>query len=225
MTRRTILTAGTGLLASTLPGLAAEHDAYDALALAQLIARKQFTALELLHAVRRKAELLQPKLNAFCHLFFDRAEAQIRAGLPAGPFHGVPFALKDLGQYLDGTITSAGSRVWKNAVADHDSTYVSRLKRTGFVLFAKTSTPELGLAYTTESVVYGQTHNPWNLDRTSGGSSGGSAAAVARRVSPVPHASDGGGSLPIPASCCGLFRLKPTPGPPPPGPSQFDGWN
>src|SRR5258708_25050537 len=110
MTRRTILTAGTGLLASTLPGLAAEYDAYDALALAQLIARKQFTPLELLHAVRRKAELLQPQVNAFCHLFFDRAEAQIRPGLPAGPFHGVPFSLTDVGHYLGGTITPAPSR-------------------------------------------------------------------------------------------------------------------
>ncbi|HEX8999154.1 MAG TPA: amidase [Blastocatellia bacterium] len=206
-------------------GLAAEYEKYDALGLAELIARRQITPQELLAAVRQRVEALNPKLNAFCHLFFDKAETQIRQGVPAGPFRGVPFALKDLGQYLAGTITSAGSRVWKDAVADSDSTLVARYKQAGLVIFAKTNSPELGLTTTTESVLYGKTHNPWNLDRTSGGSSGGSSAAVAARILPAAHASDGGGSIRIPASCCGLFGFKPTRGRVPMGPAQFEGWN
>lgn len=222
---KTTAVAGAGLMIGKLTGFAAEYSDYDALGLAELIARKQVSPLELLTAVRQKVELFNPKLNAFCHLFFDKAETQIKQRLPAGPFHGVPFALKDLGQYLTGTITSAGSRVWKNSVADFDSTYVTRLKRAGLVIFGKTNSPELGLTTTTESVLYGKTHNPWNLERTSGGSSGGAAAAVASRILPAAHASDGGGSIRIPASCCGLFGLKPTRGRNPLGPTQFEGWN
>jgi amidase len=217
--------AGAGLTLGNLSGLAAEYDKYDALGLAEMIAKKQITPLELLEAVRRRVEAVNPKINAFCHLFFDRAEAEIKQGLPAGPLHGVPFALKDLGQYLRGTVTSAGSRIWKDAVADFDSTLVTRYKQAGLVIFGKTTSPEFGLTTTTESVLYGKTHNPWNLARTSGGSSGGSAAAVASRILPAAHASDGGGSIRIPASCCGLFGLKPTRGRVPMGPTQFEGWN
>jgi amidase/6-aminohexanoate-cyclic-dimer hydrolase len=181
--------------------------------------------VELLGAVRQRVEALNPKLNAFCHLYFEKAEEQIKNGLAQGPFRGVPFALKDLGQYMKGTITSVGSRVWKDQVADYDSTLVTRYKQAGLVIFAKTASPELGLTTTTESVLYGRTHNPWNLERTSGGSSGGSSAAVAGRIIPMAHASDGGGSIRIPASCCGLFGLKPTRGRVPTGPAQFESWN
>jgi amidase len=217
--------AGADLTLGSLSGLAAEYDRYDALGLGELIAGKQITPLELLRAVRQRAESVNPKLNAFCQLFFDKAETQIKQGLPAGPLSGVPFALKDLGQYLSGTITSAGSRIWKDAVADFDSTLVARYKQAGLVIFGKTTSPEFGLTTTTESVLYGKTLNPWNLERTSGGSSGGSAAAVASRILPAAHASDGGGSIRIPASCCGLFGLKPTRGRVPMGPAQFEGWN
>jgi len=217
--------AGAGLVLGSLTGLAAELDRYDGLGLAELVARKQVTPLELLGAVRQRVEAVNPKINAFCQLFFDRAEAQIKQGPHAGPFGGVPFALKDLGQYLSGTVTSAGSRVWKDSVADYDSTLVARYKRAGLVIFGKTNSPELGLTTTTESALYGKTRNPWNPDRTSGGSSGGSAAAVACRILPAAHASDGGGSIRIPASCCGLFGLKPTRGRVPMGPTQFEGWN
>jgi amidase len=206
-------------------GLAAEYDNYDALGLAELIAKKEITPLELLEAVRQRVEAINPRINAFNQLFFDMAEAQINQGLPEGPFRGVPFALKDLGQYLRGTVTSAGSRVWKDDVADYDSTLVARYKQAGLVIFGKTTTPELGLTTTTESVLFGETHNPWDLTRTSGGSSGGSAAAVAARILPAAHASDGGGSIRIPASCCGIFGLKPTRGRVPMGPDQFEGWN
>jgi len=217
--------AGAGLALSRLAGLAAEIDRYDAIGLADLIARKQVTPGELLDAVRQRVEVVNPKLNAFSQLFFDRAEADIKRGLPAGPFRGVPFALKDLGVYLQGTVTSAGSRVWQSAVAGTDSTLVARYKAAGLVLFGKTTTPEMGLTTTTESALYGQTRNPWNMDRTSGGSSGGSAAAVAARILPAAHATDGGGSIRIPASCCGLFGLKPTRGRVPLGPTQFESWN
>ncbi|HZF41662.1 MAG TPA: amidase [Blastocatellia bacterium] len=209
----------------TLTGLPSEYDKYDALGLAGLIAKKEITPAELLNAVRRRVEAINPKINAFSHFFFDKAEEQIKNGLGPGPFHGVPFALKDLGQYLKGTITSAGGRVWKDQVADYDSTLVTRYKQAGLVIFGKTTSPELGLTTTTESVLYGQTRNPWNLERTSGGSSGGASSAVASRILPMAHASDGGGSIRIPASCCGLFGLKPTRGRAPMGPGQFEGWN
>jgi amidase len=206
-------------------GLAAEYVNYDGLGLAELIVKKKITPLELLNAVRERVEVFNPRLNALCHLFFDKAEAQINQGLGSGPFRGVPFVLKDLNQYLVGTITSAGSRIWKNSVADFDSTLVQRYKQAGLVIFGKTNSPELGLTTTTESVLFGQTHNPWNLERTSGGSSGGSAAIVASRIVPMAHGSDGGGSIRIPASCCGVFGFKPSRGRVPLGPRQFESWN
>lgn len=210
---------------TSLSGLAGEYEKYDGLGLAELIAKKEISALELLSAVRQRVELLNPKLNALCHLFFDKAEAQINQDPGTGPFRGVPFALKDLGMYLTGTITSAGSRVWKNNVASYDSTLVSRYKQAGLAIFGKTNSPELGLTVTTESVLFGQTRNPWNLERTAGGSSGGSAALVASRILPMAHGSDGGGSIRIPASCCGVFGFKPTRGRVPLGPSSFENWN
>jgi amidase len=206
-------------------GLAAEYGNYDGLGLADLIAKKEITPLELLRAVRQRVDALNPKLNALCHLFFDKAEAQISQSLGIGPFRGVPFALKDGGLYLAGTITSAGSRIWKDNIADFDSTLVERYKQAGLVIFGKTNSPELGLTTTTESVLFGQTHNPWSLQRTSGGSSGGAAAVVASRIVPMAHGSDGGGSIRIPASCCGVFGFKPTRGRVPLGPTQFESWN
>src|SRR5262245_37806464 len=155
---------------------------------------------------------------------YDKEE-QIKSGLGQGPFHGVPFALKDLGQCLSGTITSAGGRIWKGQIADYDSTLVKRHTQAGLVIFGKTTSPELGLTTTTESVLYGQTRNPWNLERTSGGSSGGASSSVASRIVPMAHASDGGGSIRILASCCGLFGLKPTRARTPVGPAKFEGWN
>lgn len=208
-----------------LSGLAAEYDQYDGLGLAELIAKRQVTPLELLDAVRQRLEAINPRINAVAHAFFDKAAAQIKEGLAEGPFKGVPFVLKDLGQQLAGTITSYGSRVFKDNTPDFDSTLVTRYKQAGLVIFAKTTSPEFGLTTTTESVLFGKTHNPWNLERTSGGSSGGSSALVASRVVPMAHGSDGGGSIRIPASCCGLFGLKPTRGRVPLGPSQFEGWN
>ena len=211
--------------AMRLSGLAAEYDQYDGLGLAALVAKRQVTTLELFNAVRQRLEAVNPKINAVAQVFFDKAEAQIKQGLPAGPFTGVPFVLKDLGEQLAGTITTSGSRVFKDNTPNFDSTLVTRYKQAGLVIFAKTTSPEFGLTTTTESVLFGKTRNPWNLERTSGGSSGGSAALVASRVVPMAHGSDGGGSIRIPASCCGLFGLKPTRGRVPMGPTQFEGWN
>lgn len=141
---------------STMTGLAKQYTDYDALGLAALIAAKQISPRELLNAVRQRVDALNPKLNAFCHLFFDKAEVQIKDRLGTGAFYGVPFALKDVGQYLSGTITSAGSRLFKNDVAGFDSTLASRHKRAGLVIFGKTNCPELGLTNTTESILFGQ---------------------------------------------------------------------
>ncbi|MEW6207476.1 MAG: amidase [Acidobacteriota bacterium] len=222
--------AGAGAAINVLAGEAKarssiEYDRYDAMGLAQLVAKRQITPLELLNAVRQRVESLNPKLNAFCNLFFDRAEAEIKQGLPDGPFRGVPFALKDLGQHLAGAVTSSGSRVFKNYAPDFDSTLVTRYKKAGLVIFGKTATPEFGLTTTTESVLFGNTRNPWNAERIAGGSSGGAGAAVAARIIPAAHGSDGGGSIRIPASCCGVFGIKPTRGRVPMGPAQFEGWN
>ncbi|MGH9661380.1 MAG: amidase, partial [Bryobacteraceae bacterium] len=213
------------LAAPALLGLAAEIDRHDALGWAGLIAKKQITPEELLRAVRARVEALNPKLNAFCQLFFDKAEAQIKQGLPTGPFRGVPFPMKDIGHQLAGTATTAASRIYKDNVPDFDSTLVERYKRAGLVIFGKTTTPEMGVAPTTESAMYGATRNPWNLERTPGGSSGGAAAAVATRIVPMAHATDGGGSIRIPASCCGVFGIKPTRGRVPFGPTALEGWN
>jgi amidase len=210
---------------TVVSGLAADYTNYDGLGLAELIATGQISALELLHAVRQRVDALNPKLNAFCQLFYEKAEAQIDAGLAPGPFHGVPFALKDLGLYLSGTVTSGGSRIWSSDVASFDSTLSVRYRQAGLVIFGKTNSPELGLTVTTESALYGRTHNPWNPERIAGGSSGGAAAVVASRILPMAHASDGGGSIRVPASCCGVFGFKPTRSRVPLGPSSFEGWN
>ena len=209
---------------ASLSGLAAEYDKYDGLGLAELIAKRQITPTELLNAVRQRVEALNPKLNAFCDLFFDKAEAQIKAGL-AGPFKGVPFALKDIAVHMAGVKTTSGSRAFKNYTPNFDSTLVERYKKAGLVIFGRTTSPEFGLTTTTESALFGQTRNPWDLERTSGGSSGGTSSAVSARILPMAHGSDGGGSIRIPASCCGLFGLKPTRGRVPMGPTQFESWN
>ena len=226
ITRREILTMAAASITLMKTNTAVlEYEKYDALGLAELVHKKEVTPLELLNAARLRYETVNPKINAFASLFFDQAEAAIKQGLPDGVFKGVPFALKDLGMNLTGTVTSYGSKVWKNNLAESDSTLVARYKKAGLVIFGKTTSPELGITTTTESAVYGKTRNPWNLERIAGGSSGGAAAAVASRILPMAHASDGGGSIRIPASCCGLFGMKPTRGRVPIGPNSMEGWN
>tara|TARA_B100000963_G_scaffold326780_1_gene314107 strand:+ start:1400 stop:2827 length:1428 start_codon:yes stop_codon:yes gene_type:complete len=197
---------------------------YDALGLAELVANGDVSAEELLSCAEQRCQNKNPALNAVVTPMWEQALTAIKNGLPAGPFRGVPMPLKDLGQHYQGVVTSNGSRLFADNVSDHDSTLVQRYKASGLVLSGKTNTPEFGLATTTEPVLHGPTRNPWSLEHSTGGSSGGAAAAVAAGMFPVAHASDGGGSIRIPASCCGLFGLKPTRGRVPLGPTAVEGW-
>ena len=199
-------------------------DRKDGLGLAELVRAKEVTAAEVLEATIARAEARNPALNAIVGRLYDEARAAVAAGLPAGPFTGVPYLLKDLGALYTGAETSFGSTFFTGFVADHDSELTARLKRSGLVIFGKTNTPELGLAPSTEPRRFGPTRNPWNLAYSAGGSSGGAAAAVAGGILPMAHATDGGGSIRIPASCCGLFGMKPTRARNPMGPDAGEGW-
>lgn len=196
---------------------------FDALGLAELVRRRQVSPAELLATAIARLDAVEPRLNAVAMRHDDLARTEIARGLPDGPFAGVPFLLKDITMLADTTVTY-GSSAFADNVADHSSTLVERYKAAGLVIFGKTSTPELGLNITTEPRLGGAARNPWNLAHSTGGSSGGSAAAVAARVIPLAHATDGGGSIRIPASCCGLFGMKPTRGRMPMGPDVLEGW-
>ena len=182
----------------------------DATAQAELVRKKQIKPEELLDGAIERIERLNPQLNAVVLPMFEQARAAIAAGLPEGPFTGVPFMLKDLGAMYAGVVQTQGSGFLKHFVSPLDSELTTRYKAAGLVICGKTNTPEFGLVPTTEPRLFGAAHNPWNLNHTTGGSSGGSAAAVASGMVPFAHANDGGGSIRIPASCCGLFGLKPT---------------
>ncbi len=201
-----------------------EYESKDALGLAEWVAKGDVSPLELLDKSLSQCEELNPAIHAVVMRHDDEARAQIAAGLPDGPFRGVPFLIKDLGLQLEGTRTTNGSRYYRDHVATLDSELVARYRRAGLVIFGKTASPEFGLTTTTESLLHGETRNPWNLAHTSGGSSGGSSAAVAAGIIPMANASDGGGSIRIPASCCGLVGLKPTRGRMPFGPLVGEGW-
>jgi Asp-tRNA(Asn)/Glu-tRNA(Gln) amidotransferase A subunit family amidase len=188
----------------------AEYVEYDGLGLAELVRAKQVTALEVLEAAIGRIEKLNPHLNAVVTKVYDEARGDAQELDLSAPFAGVPFLLKDLGAAQAGVPLSAGSRFFAHAPAPVDAEIVFRHKRAGLMILGRTNTPEFGLSATTEPVAFGPTLNPWNRARSSGGSSGGSAAAVAARMVPLAHASDGGGSIRIPASCCGLFGLKTT---------------
>jgi amidase len=192
--------------------LAAELNDLDAIGTAELIRGGQVTALEVIEATIDRIERENVELNAVNFKSYDQARAQVARGLPQGPLTGVPFLLKDLLAEASGMPLSAGSRFVSNhhPVSSHDSEIVKRHKRAGLVILGKTNTPEFGILCTTEPAAFGPTRNPWDPRRTAGGSSGGAAAAVAAGLVPVAHASDGGGSIRIPASCCGVFGLKPT---------------
>lgn len=201
----------------------AAYDSHDGLGLAELVRRGEVSARELLEEAIRRTEKVDPQINAVVVRHDDHARHQIDAGLPAGPFTGVPFLLKDL-DLLTGTRTTFGASMYKNYVADHSGTLTQRFLGSGVTIFGKTASPEFGQMPTTETRLHGPTRNPWNLAHSSGGSSGGAAAAVAARIVPVAHASDGGGSIRIPASACGVFGLKPTRARTPTGPDRGEGW-
>jgi amidase len=194
----------------------------DATAQAELIRRKQLKPIELVDAAIARIERLNPTLNAVIIPMFELARSAANDPLPDGPFRGVPFLLKDLLASYAGVRMASGSLFLKEFVPEHDSELVVRLRRAGLVIVGKTNTPEFGILPTTEPRVFGPTRNPWSPGRITGGSSGGSAAAVAAGMVPMAHANDGGGSIRIPASCCGLFGMKPTRGRNPLGPDFGD---
>ncbi|MFV0645504.1 MAG: amidase [Sphingomonadaceae bacterium] len=235
LTRRTVLAAAGVAAASTSafaqPALARkvlEMDALlenrDSLGLAELVRKGEISASELLEDTIRRAEAINPALNFMAQKHYDYGRKAIANGLPDGPFTGVPWLLKDLHTFLKGELTEGGSRLYKGYRGPYTSEIVQRAEQAGFVIFGKTTTPEYGLTGTTESTLSGKTRNPWNPERIAGGSSGGAAVAVASGVLPAAHASDGGGSIRIPASCCGLFGLKPSRGRVPMGPGRTEGW-
>lgn len=199
-------------------------DSHDAMGLAALVKARKVSPGELLEASIARAEALNPRFNFIAQRHYDYARKAIAAGLPQGPFTGVPWLLKDLNTYLAGELTEGGSRFYKGYRASVTSTLASRIQAAGFVIFGKTTTPEYGLTGTTENKLTGDTRNPWNPAHISGGSSGGAAVAVASGVLPAAHATDGGGSIRIPAACCGLFGLKPSRGRVPAGPLKTEGW-
>ena len=202
-----------------------DYNNCDGLGLAELVRNKEAKPSELVEEAISHVEKLNTQLNTVIHKMYDDAREAAESYLPDGPFKGVPFLLKDLVVAYAGTPTSSGSRFLKDFVPDHDSEIVRRFKAAGVVIVGKTNTPEYGLLPVTESELFGPCNNPWNLTRTTGGSSGGSGAAVAARIVPLAHGSDGGGSIRIPASCCGVFGLKPTRGRTPSGPDHGELWH
>jgi amidase len=194
----------------------------DATALAELVRKKEVRAAELVEAAIECIKKINPQLNAVVTNMDDEARRIAHGNLPDGPFTGVPFLLKDLLASYKGVPMTFGTKNLQQYIPDHDSELVARYKKAGFIVVGKTNTPELGLLPTTEPRLFGPCRNPWNLNRTTGGSSGGSAAAVASGIVPAAHGNDGGGSIRIPASCCGLFGLKPTRGRNPLGPDFGD---
>ena len=201
-----------------------EYGDYDAVGLADLVRRKQVSARELLDEAIARTTRIDPRINAVVVRHDDYARRQIDNGLPDGRFAGVPFLLKDI-EFLQGTRTTSGATVYKDQIAGYTGTLAQRFLDAGLTIFGKSSTPEFGLLPTTESRLFGPTRNPWNLEHSSGGSSGGAGAAVAARIVPLAHASDGGGSIRIPASASGVFGLKPTRARNPIGPERGEGWS
>jgi amidase len=195
--------------------------ALDATAHAALIRAGDISAGELVDAAIEGIERVNPAVNAVVTTMFDAARQQA-ARNSGGVFAGVPFLLKDLAVEVDGVRFTEGSAFLRDFVSRHDQELVVRLRHAGLVILGKTNTPEFGMSPTCEPRLFGPTHNPWDLDRTPGGSSGGSAAAVASGMVAMAHGSDLGGSIRYPASCCGLFGLKPTRARNPLGPMYGD---
>ncbi|GAA1399384.1 amidase [Pseudonocardia kongjuensis] len=201
-----------------------DYRRHDAVGLAALVAAGEVSAAELLDAATDRADAVEPTINAIRHRMTDAARARARGPL-SGPFAGVPFLVKDLSQHIAGVPTGSGSRALAGYPRPETSTVVRRWTDAGLVIFGRTATPEFGARAVTEPVAGGPTRNPWDPGRTPGGSSGGAAAAVAAGIVPVAGASDGGGSIRIPAAACGLFGLKPGRGVVPSGPEIDEGFH
>ncbi|MBM4343205.1 MAG: amidase [Deltaproteobacteria bacterium] len=196
----------------------------DATDLARRIAQGELSAAEAVDAAIDATERVNPQINAVVHKMYDEARKLARSGSLSGPFAGVPMAVKDFDGFVAGVPFTASTRFLDGFVPTRDAEVIARLRRAGFVFIAKTNCPELAILGTTESQWRGAAHNPWHLDHTTGGSSGGSGALVASRAVPVAHGGDGGGSLRIPASANGLVGLKASRGRIPTGPDMGEGW-
>ena len=197
---------------------------YDATGLAELIKKREVTAAEVVAAAIARLEQINPKINAVIHKMYDRARFEAEKGGGGEPFFGIPFLLKDISQGIKGEPMTSGARALQNRPAEVDSEFVRRMRRTGVLFMGITNVPEFALMAVTEPECYGPTRNPWNIDYTPGGSSGGAAAAVASGIVPLAGANDGGGSIRIPAAFCGLFGLKPSRGRTPVGPLFGRAW-
>ena len=194
----------------------------DATAEAELVRRREVKPIELVDAAIDRIERLNPALNAVVTEMYDHAREAAAGPIPEGPFSGVPFLIKDFLAEYAGFRFTEGSAFLQDFVPDEDSELVKRHKRAGLLTIAKTNAPEMAIGATTEPRLFGPTHNPWDTARTPGGSSGGAAAAVAAGMVPMAHGNDAGGSIRIPASCCGVFGLKPSRGRNPLGPHYGD---
>jgi amidase len=199
----------------------------DAVGQAELVAKGKVTPRELVEAAIARIEKVNPALNAVVTPLFEKARVQAASALPNGPFRGVPFLLKDLICATAGDPLYNGNRLMKSLgmTSPIDTNLAARYRAAGLVFLGKTATPEFGLTATSEALAYGPTKNPWDVTRSPGGSSGGSAAAVASGMVPAAHANDGGGSIRIPASACGLVGLKTSRGRISLGPLAGEGWN
>jgi amidase len=203
--------------------IADDFGKHDALGLALLVREKRVSARELVDECLARIDRVNGSLNAVVTRLDEQARALSEAPA-AGPFTGVPFLVKDLMQPVAGARFTRGSRYWSNDVPTHDSELIVRYRAAGLIIVGKTNTPELGVTPFTESELLGPAKNPWSLAHNTGGSSGGAAAAVASRIVPMAHGGDGGGSIRIPASCCGVFGLKPTRARTPVGPDAAEAW-
>ena len=190
----------------------AEYARYDGLGLAELIRKKEVTPREVAESALAGVDKINPKINAVIETYADRVEKAGSLSKPDRVFSGVSFFLKDLGATEAGRRQEMGSRLTRGYVADTEAYLTTCFKEAGALILGRTTTPELGFAATTESILTGATRNPWDVKLIAGGSSGGSAAAVAAGIVPLAHASDGGGSIRIPAACCGVVGLKPSRG-------------
>ena len=187
-----------------------EYETLDALGIAELVKRGDVKPIEIAETAIELIEQRNPALNAVVNKLYDRARQAIDAGLPNGPFTGAPYLFKELVVSVAGAPTTFASRLFAENMPRGESEMVTRCRKAGLVILGKTNSSEFGLMPVTEPALFGPTLNPWNTEYSPGGSSGGSAAAVAAGMLPMAHATDGGGSIRIPASCCGLFGLKPT---------------
>ncbi len=199
-----------------------EYAQYDGLGLAQLVRARQVTPVELAELFIQSVDKVNPQINSVIEVYDDALDIAKGALNGKGPFVGVPFLRKDLGATEGGRLQELGSRLFKGYVPDKDSFLMARFKKAGLVTMGRSTVPELGISGQTETILQGITRNPWDLDRMAGGSSGGAAASVAAGIVPVAHASDGGGSIRIPASCCGLVGLNPSRGRISAGPDRQD---